>query len=64
MGGVPCVRDLRVTVSMILGQFAAGRSIDEVLEDYPHLEHDDIRASLEFAAAVVNQREVSFAKPA
>lgn len=64
MGGVPCVRDLRVTVSMILGQFAAGRSIDEVLEDYPYLEHDDIRASLEFAAAVVNQREVSFAKPA
>ncbi|MCL1693726.1 MAG: DUF433 domain-containing protein [Actinomycetia bacterium] len=47
MGGVPCIRDLRVTVSMILGRLAAGRSIDEVLEDYPYLEHDDIRAALE-----------------
>ena len=62
MGGVPCIRNLRVTVSMVLGQFAAGRSIDEVLEDYPYLEHDDIRAALGFAAAVVDQQEVPFAK--
>ena len=64
MGGVPCIRNLRVTVSMVLGQLATSRSIDAVLEDYPYLEHDDIRAALEFAAAVVDQREVPFAKPA
>ena len=38
IGGVPCIRDLRVTVSMVLGQLAAGRSIEQVLEDYPYLE--------------------------
>lgn len=64
MGGVPCIRNLRVTVSMILGQLAGGQSADDVLEDYPYLENDDIRAALEFAAAVVDQREVPFARPA
>lgn len=64
MGGVPCIRDLRVTVSMVLGQLAAGRTSQEVLGDYPYLEHEDILAALEYAAAVVNEREVAAAKPA
>jgi uncharacterized protein (DUF433 family) len=64
MGGVPCVRDLRVTVSMVLGQLAAGASFDEVLADYPYLEPADIPAVLEYAAAVVNEREVPIARPA
>ena len=42
MGGLPCIRDLRVTVAMVLGQLAAGRSRDEILADYPYLEADDI----------------------
>jgi uncharacterized protein (DUF433 family) len=58
MGGVPCIRDLRVTVSMVLGQLAAGRTAEQVLGDYPYLEPEDIRAALEYAAAVVNEREV------
>jgi len=57
MGGVSCIRGLRVTVSMVLGQLAAGRTIEQVLEDYPYLERADILAALEFAAAVVNERE-------
>jgi uncharacterized protein (DUF433 family) len=64
MGGVPCVRDLRVTVSMVLGQLAAGASFDDVLADYPYLEPADIPAVLEYAAAVVNEREVPIARPA
>lgn len=64
MGGVPCIRDLRVTVSMVLGQLAGGRSIDEVLADYPYLEREDILAALEFAAAVVNGRDVPLARSA
>lgn len=64
MGGVPCVRDLRVTVSMVLGQLAGGRTVDELLEDYPYLEREDIHAVLEYAAAVVDQREVPLARPA
>lgn len=64
MGGVPCIRDLRVTVSMVLGQLAGGRPIEKVLEDYPYLERADVFAALEFAAAVVNEREVPVARPA
>lgn len=64
MGGVPCVRGLRVTVSMVLGQLAAGRTIDEVLGDYPYLEREDVTAVLEYAAAIVNEREVPMARPA
>ena len=64
MAGVPCIRDLRVTVSMVLGQLAAGRTADDLLEDYPYLEREDIKAALEYAAAVVNEREVPAARPA
>ncbi|MDZ7733352.1 MAG: DUF433 domain-containing protein [Acidimicrobiia bacterium] len=64
MGGVPCIRDLRVTVSMVIGQLAAGRAIDDVLADYPYLEREDVLAALEYAAAVVNEREVPLAHPA
>lgn len=62
MGGAPFIRDLRVTVSMVLGQLAAGRTSEQVLEDYPYLERADILAALEFAAAVVNEREVPIAR--
>jgi uncharacterized protein (DUF433 family) len=37
MGGLPCIRGLRVTVSAVVGQLAAGRTIDELLADYPYL---------------------------
>lgn len=50
MGGVPCIRDLRVTVSMVLGQLASGASIEDLLGVYPYLERDDVLASLEYAA--------------
>lgn len=49
MAGAPTIRDTRVTVTAVLGQLAAGRSIDEILEDYPYLEREDILAVFEFA---------------
>lgn len=58
MGGRPCIRDLRVTVAMVLEQLAAGRTHTELLADYPYLEADDISAALEFAAARVSEREL------
>jgi len=64
MGGVPCLRGTRVTVSMVLGQLAAGSTIDDVLVDYPYLEREDVVAALEYAAAIVNEREVPIARPA
>lgn len=57
MRGLPCIRDTRVTVSAILGQLAAGRTVDEVLDDYPYLEREDILAALEWAAAA-QEREL------
>lgn len=64
MGGLPTIRDTRVTVGMVLGQLAAGRTTDEVLADYPYLERNDVLAALEYAAAAVNEREVPVARPA
>ena len=64
MGGLPTIRDTRVTASMVLGQLAAGRTIDDVLADYPYLERDDVLAALKSAAAAVSEREVRVARPA
>jgi uncharacterized protein (DUF433 family) len=64
MGGKPCIRDLRVTVTMALGQLAGGRTIEQVLADYPYLQRQDVLAALEYAAAVVDQRELPLARPA
>jgi uncharacterized protein (DUF433 family) len=58
MGGLPCIRNTRVTVTAVLGQLAAGRTVDEVLDDYPYLDRDDILAALEFAAAALQEREL------
>lgn len=59
MRGLPCVRGTRITVSAILGQLAAGRAIDEVLDDYPQLEREDVLAALEYAAADTNERLIT-----
>lgn len=48
MGGLPCIRGLRVTVSTVLGQLAAGQTRQQVLDDYPYLEDEDITAALEY----------------
>lgn len=64
MGGVPCIRDLRVTVSMVLGQLAAGRTVEQVLGDYPYIERADILAALRFASALANEHELPLARPA
>lgn len=50
MTGMPCIKDTRVTVSNIVRQIAAGRTPEEICQDYPHLTTDSIRAALAFAA--------------
>ena len=50
MGGKPCIRGMRVTVGMVVGMLAAGRSRDEILKAYPYLEPADIDQSLAYAA--------------
>lgn len=58
MRGLPCIRDTRVTVSAVLGQLAAGRRVEQVFEDYPYLERDDVLAALQYAAAAAQEREL------
>ena len=58
MGGKACIRGMRVTVSMVVGQLGAGRSIDDVLADYPYLEREDIMQALRYAAWRAEEREV------
>lgn len=61
MRGLPCIRDTRMTVSAVLGQLAAGASIDELLASYPYLEREDVLAALEYAAAAAQERELAVA---
>ncbi len=58
MGGLPCVRGLRIPVTTIIGQLAAGQTHEEILADFPDLEEADIYAALEYAAAAVQEREL------
>jgi uncharacterized protein (DUF433 family) len=58
MGGLACIRDTRVTVTAVLGHLAAGRTIDQALEDYPYLERADVLAALAFAAGAGQEREL------
>lgn len=59
MGGEPCIRGMRVTVGTIVEAVSAGRTVEQLLADFPHLEEADIREALAFAARVVEKREVS-----
>jgi uncharacterized protein (DUF433 family) len=61
MGGKACIRGMRVTVSMIVGQIGAGHSIEELLASYPYLEREDILQALRYAAWVAEDREVFLA---
>ena len=58
MGGKACIRGLRVTVGMVVGQIGAGDSIDEVLSDYPYLEREDVMQALRYAAWRAEDHEI------
>ena len=58
MGGKACIRGLRVTVGMVVGQIGASHSFENVLADYPYLEREDIMQALRYAAWRAEEREV------
>lgn len=57
MGGLPCIRGLRIPVTTVLGQLAAGRTHEQILEDFPEFEEADIYAALEFGDQRLGQRQ-------
>jgi len=61
LGGKPCIRGMRVTVGMIVGQVGAGLSVEQVLSDYPYLERADVLEALRYAAWLAQGREVDTA---
>ena len=58
MGGMPCVRGLRIPVATVVAMVADGMSADEILAAYPDLERDDIAEALQYAAEAVREREL------
>lgn len=58
MGGKACIRGMRVTVGMIVAQIGAGRTLEELLADYPYLERDDLLQALRYAAWRAEEREI------
>ncbi|HXS97322.1 MAG TPA: DUF433 domain-containing protein [Candidatus Limnocylindrales bacterium] len=61
MGGKPCIRGMRLTVGMIVEALAAGRTIEQLLIDFPYLEESDIREALAFAARLAQGHEIRLA---
>ena len=58
MGGKACIRGMRVTVGRVVGQLGAGRSVEEILSDFPYLECEDVMQALRYAAWRADKREV------
>ena len=58
MGGVPCIRGLRIPVATVVGMVADGMGKEEILKAFPDLESEDIRQALQYAAEAVREREI------
>jgi uncharacterized protein (DUF433 family) len=61
MGGVPCIRGLRIPVATVVGMVADGMTPEEILAAYPDLEAGDIEEALRYAAEAVQERELPLA---
>jgi uncharacterized protein (DUF433 family) len=61
MGGVPCLRGLRIPVATVVGLVAEGKATEQILALYPDLEAEDIREALLYAAEAVRERALPLA---
>jgi uncharacterized protein (DUF433 family) len=59
MGGKPCIRGMRVTVGTIVGFIATGKTVEDILAEYPYLENEDVMEALSYAAWRAEEKEVS-----
>lgn len=60
--GQPCIRNMRIPVSLIVKLVSAGKMPDEIISDYPELEKGDIKQALEFAAWVTSEKTYPIVK--
>ena len=60
MQGKACIRGMRVTVGMILGNLGSGVSIERLLELYPYIEREDVLESLRYGSWLASEREIAF----
>ena len=58
MGGVPCIRGLRIPVATVVGMVAEGMTEEEIIKAFPDLKREDIREALQYAAEAVREREL------
>ncbi len=58
MGGVPCIRGMRIPVATVVGMVADGMSTSEILKAFPDLEAPDVSEALRYAAEAVQEREL------
>jgi uncharacterized protein (DUF433 family) len=58
MGGRACIRGMRITAGMVVGEIGAGTSIEQLLDDYPDLEREDILRALRYAAWRISEHEI------
>ena len=63
MGGVPCIRSLRIPVATVVGMVADGMTANDILSAYPDLERDDIHEALRYAADATRERELPLVVP-
>jgi len=61
MGGRACIRGMRVTVGMVVGQIGAGHSFEEILADFPYLEREDLLQALRYASWLAEERDIRLA---
>ncbi|HET7386121.1 MAG TPA: DUF433 domain-containing protein [Nocardioidaceae bacterium] len=64
MGGLPCIRGMRMPVATVVAMVADGMSVAEILDDFPDLEAEDIAEALRYASAAVRERELPLRHPA
>ena len=58
LGGVPCIRGLRVPVATVVGMVADGMTVEEIVADFPYLEPEDVTEALRYAAEAVRERQL------
>lgn len=58
MGGIPCIRGLRIPVAAVVDMLATGMNYEEILADFPDLEREDITEALRYASAALRERQI------